>query len=81
MADGFTGAIGELRYRLTVTFHQFYHDVQRFYLRDVAGQTGTNPKAQVNSGGEMTIEIDRFCQIEVIRETSTLVIGSMPSFS
>ncbi|MNP01156.1 hypothetical protein D3C76_929600 [compost metagenome] len=60
MTDGFAGTVRKLRHRLAVTFHQFNHDIQRFYLGDIAGQACANTKAQVNAGRELAIKIDRF---------------------
>lgn len=45
MTDRFTGAVGKFSHRLSVTFHEFNHDIERFYLRDIAGQAGTDAEA------------------------------------
>lgn len=45
MTDRFTGAVGKFSHRLSVTFHELNHDIERFYLRDIAGQAGTDAEA------------------------------------
>lgn len=45
MTDCFTGAVGKFSHRLSVTLHKLDHDIERFYLRDIAGQAGTDAEA------------------------------------